>query len=490
MPRPPGRGRRIAVAFVAALGGVTLLQAGAASAAPRVLTFDQAVRDALADNPGLAASQAGLSAAQASEDTARASRWPRLSASLRAVRSNDPLTVFGAKLSQRDVTFRDFGAAQFTGPGSLDVAPETLNHPGAYDNVNPRLSIEWPLYAGGRMGAAIARAHQAAAAARQGNVEARQGVILEVLQAYEGLRAAKAQLAVARRARKAARSYLQMARARFRKGTTIRSDVLTAKVRAEQADLDYGNAQDHVDLARANLRRLVNLPDDRQFTLGPPATPLVRDASLTSLQHRAEAHNPQLARLRHQAQSRKAAVDQARGAYRPDLALRVQRDWYDRTAGFAAPSYTVGLVASWDIFDFGQRSGKVDQADSHYQAAQDQARGYARRLRISVDRAWRAARRAHQQVQVSREAVGQSREAQRILRLRYQKGLVTITELLDGEARLEQAESDLVSARYALRVHRATLLARTGQLDLSHFAPANAHGTHQDQGNHETETGR
>ncbi len=449
--------------------GALWLLPPAVEAAPQVLTFPRAVHDALASNPDLAASKADVAAARAGLSAARAARWPRLTASVRAARSNDPLTVFGSKLSQQEVTFRDFGAAQFTGPGSLDVAPTALNEPGAYDNVNPQLSIDWPLYAGGRMSAAIEQAHQAAAAARAGDSAARQSVILEVLQAYEGLRAARAQLAVARRARTAARSYLAMARARLRKGTTIRSDVLTAQVRSEQADLDYVTAGDHVQIARANLRRLANLPEDRDFSLGPPASPVVGKATLGELQTRALARNPELTRLRHQAQSRKAGIAEARSAYRPDLALRLQRDWNDRTLGFSAPSYTIGLVASWNIFDFGQRRGEVDQASSRYQAARASARGYAQRLRISVDRIWRNAREADRRVQVSERAVQQSREAQRILRLRYQKGLVTITDLLDGQTRLEQAESNLVAARYALRVDRGRLLAAAGELDLSRF---------------------
>lgn len=460
--------------FSAALA---LLCAGAAAgAAPaQPLDFRRAVQLTLASSPVLQGSRSRLRAAHGAAAAAAGARWPRLSASLTAARSDDPLAVFGYKLEQRQVTFADFGAAQFTGPGSLDAAPQALNYPGAYDNFDTSLQITWPIYAGGRTSAAIAEAGAAVAAARNGDAAARQAVILDVLRAYEGVRAAAAEVGVAERAQAAAASNLATAQKRYAQGTAIKSDVLTAQVALEQARLGWRSARDGLASAREYLRVLTGLPQGSAVALGAPAQPDMPTAPLTALQNEALARNPTLASLRSRAAGSRAAVAGEEAAYRPRFSLVARRDWNDRTPGFSAPSYTVAGVLSWDLFDFGARRGAVEQATGERDAAEARVGAFRQQLQVEVDRTWRAAREADDRVGVSATAAAQAREAQRILALRFGQGLTTITDLLAGQTRLDRAEADLVAARYALRVRRAQLLAALGELDLAHIhAPAAA----------------
>ena len=450
-----------------------MLYSGNAFAAGAVhLDFAHAVRMALKSSPRLQESRGRLRSAKGAATAAEGMRWPSLSVSLTGARTNNPLAVFGYKLSQRKATFADFGAGQFTGPGSLGVAPQALDYPGVYDNFDTALEIKWPIYAGGQMSAAVAAARAAVKAAQNGNLAARQAVILQVLRAYEGLRAASAHLAVARRAQAAADSDLASAQKRFKQGTAIRSDVLTAQVNYDQSRLMVQRARDHLATAREYLRLLTGLPQGAAIALGPPANPQMPPAPLVTLQREAEAANPTLHVLLSQVKVSRASVAGKKAAYRPHFALMLRRDWNDRSLGFSAPSYTVAGVVSWDIFDFGARHGSVEQAKGDLDAAEARVTAFRRELRIGVDRAWRSAREAESRVKTDETAVEQAREAQRIVKLRFDQSLATITALLAGQARLDKARANLVDARYDLRVSRAALLAAVGQLSLSHIASA------------------
>ncbi len=445
------------------------LTAAAVAAPPAQLDFRKAVEKTFSSSPALKASRGNLRAARGAAAAAQGARWPHLSASLSASRSNDPLAVFGYKLGQRNVTFSDFGAGQFTGPNSLDIAPNALNYPGAYDNFNTSLQVKWPIYEGGRMSAAIAAARAAVKAAQNGDNAARQAVILEVLRAYEGVRAATAQLAVTLRAESAAVSDLASAQKRYKQGTAIRSDVLTAQVNLDQSRLARETAQDHLDTAREYLRILVGLPQGIAIAIGPPASPEMPREPLTTLQSEALAANPTLQSLQNRAKASQATVVGKEAAYRPHFSLVIRRDWNDRTLGIASPSYTVAGVVSWDLFDFGARRGAVQEAAGKLDAAEAHVNEFKQRLQVEVASTWRTAREAARRVKTDETAVEQAREAQRIIKLRFDQGLTTITELLAGQARLDKAEGNLVDARYSLRVSRATLLATIGQLDLAHI---------------------
>lgn len=446
-------------------------------AAPRIahaagavqLDFRQAVKLTMASSPSLRESRGQLKAANGAATAAKGRRWPSLSASLNASRSNDPLNVFGAKLSQRQATFADFGAGQFTGPGSLNVAPQALNYPGAYNNFDTSVQIEWPLYQGGRTSAAISQAEAQIKAARNGSLAAHQEVIFSVLRAYEGVRAAHAELNVAKNARTAAASYLAMAQKRYKQGTALKSDLLTAQVSYDQSRLEERNARDRLENTREYLRILTGLPEGTDIAIGPPAQPDLPAQPLTELKREALVNNPTLAALRDRINSRRAAVSGKKAAYLPRFSLVLRRDWNDRTLGLAASSYTVAGVVSWDLFDFGTRRGSVAQATGRLDSAEGRFDAYKQRLQVEVDRSWRTAREAAERVTVNSNAVAQASEAQRILKLRFGKGLTTITELLDGQTRLQQAQANLVKARYQLRVSRAALLAELGTLDLAHI---------------------
>ncbi len=69
------------------------------------------------------------------------------------VRSNDALSVFGAKLMSREADFGDFGFAQFdsTNPEILKVQPTDLNYPGYRNLFQTKLMYKVPIYTGGKL---------------------------------------------------------------------------------------------------------------------------------------------------------------------------------------------------------------------------------------------------------------------------------------------------------------------------------------------------
>jgi outer membrane protein TolC len=72
------------------------------------------------------------------------------------VRSNDALSVFGAKLMSREATFGDFGFRQFLSPppgttNILKVQPTDLNYPGYRNLFQTKLMYKVPIYTGGKL---------------------------------------------------------------------------------------------------------------------------------------------------------------------------------------------------------------------------------------------------------------------------------------------------------------------------------------------------
>ncbi|MBN2679830.1 TolC family protein [Acidithiobacillus montserratensis] len=430
------------------------------------LDFNQCVTLALKQNPQMLAAKAQQAEAKGAVSEARGHLLPKLNASFSASQSNNALTVFGMKLSQRQATFNDFGASQFnpSNPNSLNVAPAGLNLPGNYHNYGTKLQLEIPIWNGGEIWGRLSQAHAMLEAAQSGNVMARQKLTFAVLQAYDSVIAADSAIQVAKKAEKAAESYVKTSKLLLDKGVLVKSDWLAAEVNLEKTRLALENARNDHANALENLSIMIGWPEGKTLAVEQPVQPLLPSHSLTDLQREALTDNAGIIALQHKLKAAQDGIQVARAAYLPHVNAMANQEWNGSSLGNAAPSYTVGGEVTWNVLDFA-RGGGMDRAQAEREQAMATLQEAQDKLRLQVAEAWRSAREAALRVKMRQLAVQQMEESQRLVRLRYENGVETITGLLHGQAELDQSRAELVSAYYAEAVQRGALLLAMGKLN-------------------------
>lgn len=428
------------------------------------LDFKQAVDRALAQNPDILAATAQIGQAEAAVRQASGSRLPKVTASLNLTRTDDALSAFGLKLSQRNATFNDFGAAEFTGPSALGVAPHNLNHPDPVNNFNPRLEMQLPIYTGGMIEGHGEQAKATLRAAQQGDLLARQRVTLDVLRAYEAVHTARAYVVVSKQGRDAAESYVKTTDKLLKAGVVVKSDLLSAQVHLEDAKLQQTQAENAVLQALDQLHLLLGMPLDTPLDVAAPVQVKALDGSVRAYQEEAVKSNPGLAALRSQIDAAQGGIKVARSAKYPQVGLLARADWNDANLGLDARSYTLGGQLSWQLFDGGVTDGAVARAQAGRNELAAKLQQAESGISYQLAEAWRKAAEAEQRVSARELAVSQAEEAQRIIAKRYENGVATIVELLGGQAQLDKARADVVAARYELKVQRATARLATGHL--------------------------
>ncbi|MGE5318652.1 MAG: TolC family protein [Hyphomicrobiaceae bacterium] len=436
----------------------------AAGARAETLDFSQAVQRALAQNPDILVAAAQIGQAQAAVKQSEGARLPKLTASVNLTRTDDPLNAFGLKLSQRHATFNDFGAAEFTGPAALDVAPQNLNYPDPVNNFNARLEAQLPLYTGGMIEGANEQAKAYLRAARQGDVLARQKVIFDVLRAYEGVLTARAYEDVAKQARNAAESYVKTVDNLLKGGVVVKSDLLSAQVHLEDVKVQQTQAENAVRQALDQLHLLLGMPLTEPLDVAGEVEVRPLAGKLADYQGEALKSNPGLAALRNQLDAAQAAIKVARAGKYPQAGLLARFDTNDKTLGFDAHSYTLGGQVSWQLFDGGVTDGAIQRAQASHDELAAKLNQAENGITYQVAEAWRRADEAQRRVAARELAVNQATEAQRIVEKRYGSGVTTITELLGAQAQLDKARADLVAARYELKVQRANARLAVGRL--------------------------
>ncbi len=434
------------------------------SAASPVLNFNQCVEIALKQNFDLVASRAQFEQAQAGLDQAKANRMPKLTASINAMGSNDALNAFGMKLSQRTATFNDFGANQFD-PNNLNVAPTSLNYPGFTTNVNTRLELQIPVYTGGMITSGIKQAQAYIKAARNGDEAARQKVIFQVLQAYQGVHSARAYLAVSKQAETAANSQVGMMEKLLKGGVIVKSDLLSAKVRLQDVRIQRVQAENAVSNALDQLHLLLGMPLTEPLDVGSSVNVKPTVMTTEALRQTAVANNPGINALRQQVEASQASVGVARAAYKPQAGLMLRQDWNDPKLGFSANSYTVGGTLSWTAFDGGVTTAIVARAHATQDEIAAKLAQAEANVAYQVEDARRKEDEAEQRLSARQLGREQAEEATNLVNKRYTNGVATITEQLAAQAQLDKARADVVAAEYDVAIQRANLKLALGQLD-------------------------
>lgn len=418
--------------------------AAAAPAAAASLTIDDAIRSAWARHPGLRAAREQSRATRAEAEGAGHGWLPTLALEAKAVRTDEPLMVFGIKLDQGVVQQSDFD-------------PARLNHPDAQTALGAGVSLTQPIYAGGRISAGR-RALGAAADAEDATYEARrQELGLGVVQAYfgaeaaeEGLRHAEDQLAQAEETER-------FVRARNAQGLMLDADVARAAAFRAQVQAERAAAVQRVATARSALVLLA----------GDEASDAVLTTSIDAPEAGAAPGGDPMARpalraARLQRDAADAGVDVARGSLLPSVGFRAAVETL-RTKDLSEGNtwYALGLVARWELgLPASDRKGA---AQARAAAAAEAVAWEERQARREAEEARRAIDAARARADAAGEAVAASESALALRRARHRQGLLPLTDVLDAQTALAGARALAVASRLEVRASRARLALALAQ---------------------------
>lgn len=408
-----------------------------------VVSLPKLIAAASERNEMLQASGALADAAAARAAGAWSGFLPRLSVSEFFLRSDDPLMAFGFKLNNRDAQPTDF-------------APDPLNFPGESNNWVTRLQLQQPLFNGGMAWYGKAAAGAAAQAAGFDHARARETVVLQAVQSYEGLVLGLAYREVMLAAIASAEAHERQARTLLAAEMATEADLLQAQVFLSGLRQQLITVENQVAMAGEMIQLLTAVQTPLVLIAHAPAvtsTPSDRpEAALI-----AQRNDLQARRLEAEAAARMVGV--ARGAMLPHVNLSVERNYFSQDSMFGndATSWNLGIYATWDVFKGLANVSALRQARAESRAAEHRYLFEQRQARHEAAQAWRDVEAARARIAVAEGAVDAARASLRIVSNQYREGLASMVDLLDVQAAAIKAEGDLAQAQHDFRVDLARL---------------------------------
>ncbi|HKI03864.1 MAG TPA: TolC family protein [Thermoanaerobaculia bacterium] len=439
---------RSKILWIAVLLSAASSQAIAQAGTTVRLTLAEALERARTSSPRLESLSALEQAAEAAGRGARAERLPLVDLSGGYTRNSDidefRLTVPGL--------------------GTRTLFPNLPNsyrlHAGAF----------LPLYTGGRVEGAIAvadRQREAAALDRSGAVN---DLLLETQTAYWSLVTARESERVLRESVATFEAHVADARNRFEVGTAASNEVLSVQVERDRAELARLQAENAALVVNESLIRLVGLPPGSRIEPVEPSAAAPPAAGETeALVTAALDTRPEVKALAARAQAARALVEIQKSASRPQANLALGYDYanpnpriFPQTDSFRG-TWSAGVTVAIRAFDGGRTAAAAAQAGAQADALDRQLDDLKSRLRLEVTSRTLELRTAQAALAVAGRNLEAARENLRVVRDRYQEGVISSSELLDAETALLRAGLDQTSAATQVRVALANLDRAVGR---------------------------
>jgi len=424
---------------------------GAASAAGEVLTLEEALTLAFANNPAVL--NAGISIEKAGDqiEATEARRFPSLNLRVRELRN---LTEESFEYSQ--------GAL-----GTVDGQPVPAQDRSisTQEDFTTHVSVEakQPIVGLYKIGLDIDKLKVHERIARQDLRAKRQDTAKRVKEQYYEILETQSALEATRESIDFYRSLVTIVGNKVKQKTALEYELLDTEAKLAKAEYDALKQRNTMLSEKERLNELLGRDLETPFTVTaalPDGTvvPSMDAARAQALEQRPDAQDARL-RLR----EAEYELDIRRAAYLPDLDLLASYSKSFNTTFIPDESAYVGVVARWEFFDWGRRGDEISKAHRSVSQAHNDIRRIDARVVAEVNARIRDLDNAQQLVGVAEKARKAARQKLRVTRNRYTQQAALLDNLLKAQSDLADATDDYHKAVLQVWTARANLAKALGE---------------------------
>ncbi len=414
-----------------------------------VLSLDQAINIALHNNRSLKNARLNV---EKGEDEIQSIRTSRL-----------PSTHFYALVSQDMVKHETNLTSPFTGvfPG---IGPFfSLSTPRRPTAVFAAQVLQ-PISQQYRIGLSIRQVELARDEEQQKLRSEEQSLVNNVKKTYYGILQSESALENVRDEVKSYRELDRVTGEFVLQQVVLKSDHLQVQTRLAKAEYEALDLTNRLSTQKEQLNKLLGRDLLTDFSVGPVAEATIFEYDISSSRRRALEQRPELSEAR-------LKIEQAR------LDKRLKKSEYipDVSVGFTSLSLrnfdevvprniaSVGVVMSWEPFDWGRKKRQLAEKSKTIEQAENSLKETEDQILIEVGDKFRRLQQTQQALRVARLSQDAEHEALRVTQGRYKFEAALLTEVLQSQAKLADANNQYQQALLSFWTAKAELEKALGQ---------------------------
>ena len=326
-------------------------------------------------------------------------------------------------------------------------------------------SFSMPLFAGFKLKNNIAASENIYKAQTFYAENTKQQIAMQTINLYANLYKAQQSVILIQENLKSANQRVADFSAMEQNGLLARNDFLKSQLQASTIQLSLDDAKKQVSIINYQLVTLLKLPEGTQIAVSDAYFKNSNGVTPSVTESEALAQRSDLEALRFQQKATESEVKIAKGDYYPTLSL---------SAGYVAAdipnvltvynAVNVGLGVSYDISGIFKTDKKVKAAESRSEETKKQLEIQTDQVKIEVQQTLENYNLSLKQNKVYTEAVEQSGENYRIVKDKYDNGLVDTNELLEADVQQLQAQLNEAFSKADITQRYYELLNASGKL--------------------------
>lgn len=357
------------------------------------------------------------------------------------------------------------------------VGGKTYDASGQDRDFSNTLTAALPIYTGGRLENSVKKADLGVAISDLTLENTKQTVKLETTSDYYQILQCRNLVQVQQESVNKLQGHLKNVNAQYNVGTVAKSDVLRSQVELADAQQSLVSAQNNYDLAMSAFNNVVGLPLDTFVNIKGELKYEKYNLVLTDCIDYAMQHRPDGVSANKAIEQAQASIKVAKAGQLPQVSLAAT-DYIDDDQAFGkevAEKWSVGLSASWNLFDSNVTNSQVKQAEAAQRKAAETASQTKDTIQLEVRQAYLNMIAAEKNIETTQVAVEQAQEDYKIAQVRYTAGVGTNIDVIDAQVALTTAQTNYIQTLYDYNTGKASLDKAMGlpvDLDASRYQPA------------------
>ena len=256
---------------------------------------------------------------------------------------------------------------------------------------------------------------------------------------------------------------VRVTQARVTAGAAAEFDLLTAQTTLSNAQQVLSSARNTLTLAQVNLDNLLGLDADTPLSLQVPALPpLNQTFNKITLTQTAYLRRPELRQAVNNVLIARRLVKLAGSSLLPSLSIVGAGNHNGYVASGSHDTVSLSAVLGIPLYDGGTTRAKVKEAQSDLRSQLITQGQLQENVAIEVRQALSNINDAQTRAASAGLGAQQAAEAQRLAQVRYQNGIGTILDVVNAQAQLAQAQSNLLNAQFDYQTSLAQLTRALG----------------------------
>ena len=414
------------------------------------VSLEEAVRLALARHEDIGKARAASDALKGKIREVKAQAYPDVQIVSNALRLRDPSLLNAS---------------------GLDKFPEELRSalvPSAVNLFDYAITVKQPLFTQGKIGTGLRLASIEAEGALSEIDRAQQDVALATVKAFYDLLWAERYRSLVAETQGQRKAHAAMARTRFQNGVATEVDVLRSDVAVANGVPELLRAGNAVKQARALLNYYIGRPLDSATELaGDFQQKAWEQTDIVDLEQNARRSRPEMQRLRIAERSADTQLQLAKAENRMRLDFSGSYGMSARLPKNLVNSefnrWTAGVNFTFPIFDGFKRNGLTEQAVAAQRSARLEREKFESQVRLSIRQAFDELKAASETIGAAQANVSQAEKVLSMMQDNYKYGAATTLDILDSQAAVSVAHTDLLRGLHDYCIARANLRWATGQ---------------------------